>query len=269
MILTRELESRSHAEKDAGEDGDGDGEGEDVEIERDYGFVGYGVLGQQSDDGFDSTIGEEHAQSTAGQRKEHAFGEKLLNDALGAGTHGGADGDFTAARAGAGEQKIGDVGAGDEEEKANGGHQGDERVGEFSENAFVDGHELSAERRFGVVEGRVGLEELEVELLKFGVDLLARDTGPDAHHRAIARVVIGTNRDGSVDVGVIPGEANRKDADDCVELIVEPKRLAEDVASTEEMALPEGVAQQRDRRAVDLIFFGQKGAADRCADAER
>ena len=51
--------------------------------------------------------------------------------------------------------------------------------------------------------------------------------------------VVGADGDGSVDIGVLPGEANREYADDRVELVVEADGFAEYVSPTEEMALPE------------------------------
>ena len=69
LILACELKSRREAEENAGENGNGDGEGEHVEIERDDGFVGNRVFGQESDDGFDAPVGEEHAEGSAGDAR--------------------------------------------------------------------------------------------------------------------------------------------------------------------------------------------------------
>src|SRR5579872_2577420 len=128
LILARELKSRSQTEKNTGEDGDGDGEDEDIEIERDYGFVRDRVFGEKGHDGFDSTVGEEHAESAARDREDHAFGEELLDDAPGAGAHSGADGDLTATGAGPSEKEIGDIGARDQEKEADRGQQGHQSI---------------------------------------------------------------------------------------------------------------------------------------------
>ena len=60
--------------------------------------------GEESDDGFDATVGEEDAEYSAGEAENDALGEELLDDAFGAGAHGGANGDFSTASAGAGEK---------------------------------------------------------------------------------------------------------------------------------------------------------------------
>jgi hypothetical protein len=57
--------------------------------------------------------------------------------------------------------------------------------------------------------------------MKFGVDLLARDAFANTHDNAVGVVVPGTDGDRSVDVGVLPGEANGEHADDGIELVVE------------------------------------------------
>ena len=68
----------------------------------------------------------------------------------------------------------------------------------------------------------------------------------------------------------MPGEANREDAHDGVELVVEAYGLSEHLAPAEEMALPKKVAQDGDIfdfRFIAGVFCGE-GSAEKRGDAE-
>ena len=66
---------------------------------------------------------------SASDGEQKAFGEELAEQAGAAGAEGNADGDFAMAGGSAGEQKVADVDAGDEQNHADDGHQdsGDRR----------------------------------------------------------------------------------------------------------------------------------------------
>src|ERR1700730_9196150 len=79
-----------------------------------------GADGQQQRD---APSADEQAQDAADGGKKDAFGEKLADQMSAAGADGGTDGDFALAPGGAGEQKIRDVGAGDQQDEAHRSHQ--------------------------------------------------------------------------------------------------------------------------------------------------
>jgi hypothetical protein len=64
-----------------------------------------------------SEVGDYEPEQPAHARKKHAFGKQLADDAAALRTEGRADGELRAAAHAADEQKIGDVGAGDEKDE--------------------------------------------------------------------------------------------------------------------------------------------------------
>ena len=62
--------------------------------------------------------GEGDAECAADEREHKAFCQKLADDARAACAEGLADGELAGAGGGAGEQQVGDVGAGDEQHDA-------------------------------------------------------------------------------------------------------------------------------------------------------
>jgi hypothetical protein len=96
-------------------------------------------------------IAEDEAEDAAGDGEDDAFGEELADDAGAAGAHGGTDGEFTLAAGGPDEQEIGDVGAGDEQDEADGSEQDKERGARVGDDGVAQG--LDAESGFGIGEG--------------------------------------------------------------------------------------------------------------------
>lgn len=64
--------------------------------------------------------GAEHAESRAGSTEEQAFGEESAAQSASACAKGGADGQLAFAAYAAGENEVGDVGNGDDEDEAGG-----------------------------------------------------------------------------------------------------------------------------------------------------
>ena len=119
--------------------------------------------------------GDSGGASGCGQYQ--AFGEELANEAEARGSEGDADGDFLAAGGGAGEQQIGDVGAGHQQDESDGAqdnhHCGAKAAGDLqSEWAGSQG------------ESTVGLRVLNSEdgseAVDFVIGFLGRDAGSEA-----------------------------------------------------------------------------------------
>ena len=75
--------------------------------------------------------GQRDAERAAGEGENKAFGEQLANDAGASRSESLADGEFAGARGGAGEQQVGDVGAGDEQYQCHDRHEDLEWLGEL------------------------------------------------------------------------------------------------------------------------------------------
>src|SRR5437868_10324615 len=107
------------AREDAGCDGEGEGEGEDGGVEADVADAGQ-FVGEEFDEQLYAVVGGDEAEGASADGDDEGFAEKLLDDARAGCAHGGADGDLFAPGEGAGEDEVGDIGAGDEEDESDG-----------------------------------------------------------------------------------------------------------------------------------------------------
>ena len=92
------------------------------------------------------------AQHAAGEGQQQALGEELPHQLTPGGAERQPDGDLPLAHEGAGDQQVGDVGAGDEQHQADHAHQHDERH-----------REVVADRRVadvGLGDEQLALQEL-------------------------------------------------------------------------------------------------------------
>ena len=64
-------------------------------------------------------MGEENSTRATEESEQHAFGEKLAQNAAAPGTERGADGNFAFARCRSGEHQVGHVGASNQENESN------------------------------------------------------------------------------------------------------------------------------------------------------
>ena len=69
------------------------------------------------------------AENSAGKRQKQAFGEQFAHDARAGGAESGADGEFAGAARGTRQQQVGDVGAGDQQDEADGADEQDRAPG--------------------------------------------------------------------------------------------------------------------------------------------
>ena len=108
------------------------------------------------DDGHeaDQAPGEQDAERAAGDADDQALGDQLAREAAPRRAERGADGHFAFAGAAAREQQVRDVGAGDEEDERDAGHQDHERGLELGRS--------SRRRRSGRGRRRAALAEQQV-----------------------------------------------------------------------------------------------------------
>ena len=115
---------REAAEENAAEKRCAKGEEEDLEIEVWVGFIRDAELVSGHEAHYASEKGdrEEGSEKAAHQCQGKTFDEELTEDASAGSALRGADGDFFLASGAPGEEKVGDVDAGDEENEADGPH---------------------------------------------------------------------------------------------------------------------------------------------------
>ena len=135
-IGLRHVDRRRESEENPGEHGDGDGESDHAGVERN-------LSGARQDRGVEvdeqARAGpcEQEPEGGAERGEQDAFGEELADEAPASRAERVADADFAAARGGAGEQEIRKVHTGDEENEADGGHQGEHQGTDLADHGFL------------------------------------------------------------------------------------------------------------------------------------
>ena len=109
----------------------------------------------------DAEGGEAKAEKAAGGAEEEAFNEQLAHHAPAGGAEGGTDGHLALAIEGAAQHHVGDIGAGNEQHKADGAE-----------------HEQEDEADATAIEPLLEGEHADADVLVLGV--LAREAGGDA-----------------------------------------------------------------------------------------
>ena len=129
LLLSLSEELRSGRGADGGErpkrmpvtSEDTEGEGEHAPVNADGRAVfadARNVARADGEQGAHAGEAEHQPEDAAGEGEQNAFSEQLADDARAAGSHRGTNGEFALASGGADEQKVGDVGAGDEQHEA-------------------------------------------------------------------------------------------------------------------------------------------------------
>ena len=111
-----------NARKTAATKRQGDAEPDERGVEREAVGADGEARGVVAEDG-DHGRGEEQRGDDAASAEDEAFGEERAAQGCGAGAECGADGEFGFAADGAGEDQVGDVGAGDDEQQPGGGEE--------------------------------------------------------------------------------------------------------------------------------------------------
>ena len=198
------------------------------------------------------------------------FGQQLTDDACAARAHGGANGEFTLAAGGADKQKIGDIGAGDEQNEADGAQKDEKGITSTGDDGVAQS--LDAEAAFCVHVFRMKAAILIGDEFQLGVGLGEGDARLEAagDKEIVAEVgAVGIDLEGDPDVGLrIGDERFSQDTDDGVGLVAEGDAGTGDVGVAAELALPEAVADDHDVAAVGSLFLGGEGAAEDDGRAE-
>ena len=96
-------------------------------------------------------FGDGEAGGAAEDGQQNAFGEQLPHQPLPSGAQSGADGDFLLAAGGAREQKVRDVGAGDQQHQRHRAHQHKQRAADVSHHLFLQANDVHAEGAVALV----------------------------------------------------------------------------------------------------------------------
>ena len=221
------------------------------------------------------------------QGEGHALGEELADEPPPAGADGQAYGDLAPAMERAAEEQVRDVGAGDEQDEADDGHQ--QRRHRHHAVARVRVHGGARQRHHGHAAALVVVRVFRLEPLgdhaEAGLGLRRGDPGLQPalgeHEQPAALFVpVDAGLDLLVhghrhphlgaDADVEARVARRGDADDRVRRAVEVQRLAHRARIRAEALRPEGMAQHHDRIAPrDLVLVGTEGPADHGAHAQQ
>jgi len=121
------LKAGREAEEQAGQQGDEEREAEDAPVERD-GEVRREKRRTHRPEQILGPLGEDQPGHAADPGQQHAFRDELAEQPPAVGADGEAHGDLALARHGAGEEEIGQVGAGDQKHEA--GEREEQRPGE-------------------------------------------------------------------------------------------------------------------------------------------
>ena len=173
-----------------------------------------------------------------------------------------------------GEQEVRQVDAGDRQDARHRSRQDEEGRPEASPQRIVERRDPGAERA-AVVDR---LLELLADDAQVGLRLVGRDArleAPDAEERVAPPRRLRRNRKRRDQVNLVAGREDRVEveglphhADDRHGGVVQRQRAADDRRVAVEAALPERVAEDGDRRAVEPALLGGEVAPERQRHAE-
>ena len=163
---------------------------------------------------------------------------------------------------GARKQKIGDIGAGDEQHQADGAEQDHEGIAYVADDAVAERLNLEPHAWTGLLW--VIAMVLSGGNPQLRVGLFQRDAGPEkaGDVEEVVHVVADRRkleRQPDIRFG-IADETLSDDADDRVRLIAQEERLSDDVAITGKPVLPQAVAEHHHLAAVGRIFLRGEGS---------
>jgi len=113
---------RRESKRQTGGDRDREREGKHAEVERGILQACY-IRRTEPHQNSGSACGEQQSSRCAGQREHQAFGDRLSDDSRAAGAERYANHHLAAARDGARQQQVGQIGACDQQDKAYRAHQ--------------------------------------------------------------------------------------------------------------------------------------------------
>ncbi len=235
----------AESEEDAGRDRDGEREDQDAAVDRDRCRLGEAQR-KNPDEQVEAPRRERHSQQSSRAREQDALGQQLTEDASAGGAEGDAQGDLAAPRERAGEQQVGDVGAGDQENERHRSEQGQQRRPGRVRQLPVERQQVHVVP--GVGFGK-GLLQRRLDRVEVGGGRGGRDPSPEPADDLVGMVVaVGAlrrrQREGRPELGPLREvETAGHDADHRVVLTLEPDLLSDRFATALELPLPEPVAQ--------------------------
>ena len=279
---------RSETEEQGSERGGAGSEDEDARVERKV-EKNVEVGGQQPG----TPPGDDNAGCGAHCREEQAFRKQLADEPAASGAERGADEDLATACCSAGEQQVGNIGAGDKQHHGcnrQEHHEGLAIPATDIRNAVAGGFGIESITEilrllFGVsVAGNRGLKDFRRNDIQPARDLGRRSAGfgptnqpqPPGNSIDIEQTgfglydPFGTERhhdiEGAADVDA--REAPVRDAYDLDGMAVDGNGLADDRGGSTIFALPEAVAEHRASGTAAAVAGGRESAAQSGADSE-
>ena len=149
-IVAGGADGGNQAEENPGKNRDAQGEQQDVEIERDGRSVFADArkdVGADAEQHANSNESQDQAKHSAGERDGEAFREQLADDVPAACAECGTGGQFALSGGGAHQQKIGNVGTGDQQHQADGAEQDQERRARVADDRLLQRHHAEATLR--------------------------------------------------------------------------------------------------------------------------
>ena len=224
---------------------------------------------------------EGEAQPPAGQGQEQALGEHLAEQRPAARAERGAEGELRAPRRAAREQQVGHVGAGDQQDQADGAEQQDQRRASVLDDVVLQRDDPNPHLRGGVL-GEL-LAELRRDSIHLRLGLGQRHVAPDpAEHGEEGEVprrgllVVELDRREELRVGheeplggQVQPEARWQDPDHLVGDAVYLDRASHQAGVAAVAAEPEPVAEHHHVRPAGHLFIGCEGAPQHRLHAEQ
>ena len=203
------------------------------------------------------------------KREEQVFCEELANDARAGGAESGTDGEFAEASGAAHERKVGDIGAGDEEKKTDGGEQHPKRTPNDFGGIFQHGNDVGAPVSVEVgasLRGEVG--DAKHVLLSLGDGDAGFEAGNDCEVASTFPIVGAIDSHWGPNFGLHfrKRETLGHDADDFAGHTVDVDLLADEGTVVTELAVPEFVAENDAAVLAGNAVRGSKNASKKGRD---
>ena len=188
------MDCGKEAKDKARENRDGEREAKHGAVELDF-IESREIVRAERTDCVQPPIGKQESERAAHEGQQQVLGDQLADQAHFSGAQGGANSDLPFSHRGAGEKQVGDVGAGNQEDKRDCPQQHEERWTNVPNELLFQRDEVdapSAERAVGDVVGILA-GKLRRKAVHFRGGLRERDSGlePREHIQVVAATVLG------------------------------------------------------------------------------
>ncbi len=226
----------------------------------------------------DAVVGEGDSGEAADNAENERFAEQLTHETRATGTERGADGDFSRARSGASEQKIGDVGARDKEHEADGAEQNEQRRFHFADEKVAqrDHADGPAVVVFGILfrEAIGDGVELSVSLIESHAGLdAAGDAEANGRRDARSNCRTAGHRRCGIQIWRLCCTCGKRKYEGITPMTVNARLssvigAADDVGIGAERAAPKIFAEDDDGSGAGFSIVGNKSAAENRLNAK-